>query len=61
MTNDEQEQRWPDLPPFKCGGVTFCQYNKDGMIEETFNFEVDQDSIKEIKAYIAAIEESMNG
>lgn len=56
MTIEEMEKRWPDCPPNKCDKIFF---GVSGTTEYVA-FEPNQNTIKEIREYLDAVEESMN-
>lgn len=57
MTVEEMQKRWPECPPNKAELITFsiCWTGKN------IGFEINQDTIKEIREYLDAIEEAMSG
>lgn len=56
MTIEEMANKWPKCPPFDANKVYFGIYATDKYV----GFDLDQDSIKEIRAYLDAVEECMN-
>ena len=57
MTNEEMVSRWPECPPFDANKVYF------GITGTAKNiaFDLDQDTIQEIRDYLDAVEECLNG
>lgn len=52
-------ERWGDCPPFGVNGVQFWRYEGDGT--NMIDFKINQDTIKEIREYLDAVEEVLNG
>ena len=58
MTIEEMEKRWPECPPYDARHI--CIMEK-GEGRREINFEVTQDTIQEIRDYLDAVEECLNG
>ena len=56
MTVEEMERRWPRCPPYKASRLDLSD-DESAQIA----FLINQDTIKEIRAYLDAVEECMNG
>lgn len=65
MTVEEMEKRWPKLPPFQCNSIDLWRVAENGFEPYgptiKMEFEVTQDTIGELRDYLDAIEECMNG
>lgn len=56
MTIEEMEKRWPVCPPNKAMIVEFISSRG-----RSKDFDLTQDTIKEIREYLDAVEECVNG
>lgn len=63
MTIEEMEKRWPECPPFKVATVDFgfIETSESGKVKGEIGFVINQDTIQEIRDYLDAVEECMNG
>lgn len=57
MTVEDMIARWPQCPPFDAQFITIIS----GGNTQEISFDIDQNSIKEIREYLDAVEECMNG
>ena len=57
MTVEEMESRWPEIPPYKVKWIELHICDSEPHIE----WDINQDTIKEIREYLDAVEETMNG
>ena len=65
MTVEEMFARWPKVPPYECNSIEFWRvdYESDKSPGSTakIEFEVTQDTIQEVRDYLDAVEECLNG
>ena len=63
MTVEEMERRWPECPPNKAVTVDFQFIEKDenGIRRREIEFMINQDTIQEVRDYLDAVEECLNG
>ena len=61
MTVEEMNERWPDCPPFEARWIRMEDHigSNSGGLSKLFS--LDQDSIQEIREYLDAVEECLNG
>lgn len=57
MTIEEMVKRWPNCPPFEATTLEFWK----GEDMKHIIFKINQDTIKEVRDYLDAVEECMNG
>ena len=64
MTIEEMEKRWPECPPPSANSVEFWsipEFYGEGGTTKRITFEINQDTIGEIRDYVNSLWDVMNG